>query len=85
MTTKIAFIGAKLSTNLGGPSLLVSTKMALSDVFPNAEYTLFVPANSYESDRALAPRYGVKVAPFYLTKWFLPIALLRRWSKILVG
>ena len=85
MVRKIALIGARLSTNLGGPSLLVSTKMALSTVFPDADYTLFVPTDSYESDKMLAPRYGVKVLPFYRTKWLPLLALLRRWTKVLTG
>jgi len=85
MATKIALIGARLSTNLGGPSLLVSTKMALSTVFPDAEYTLFVPPYCYESDVMLASRYGIKVAPFYCRKWLLPLTFLRRYTRILLG
>jgi len=85
MATKIALIGARLSANLGGPSLLVSTKMALSTVFPDAEYTLFVPPYCYESDVMLAPKYDVNIAPLYSSKWLLPLALLRRYTRILLG
>ncbi len=85
MVPKIALIGIKLSNNLGGPSLLVSTKMALSNIFPDAEYTLFVPPYSYESDVMLAPRYDVKVAPLNCRKWLLPLALLKRYTGILLG
>jgi len=82
---KVVLIGARLSTNLGGPSLLVSTKMVLSNVFPNAEYTLFVPPTDYESDINLAPRYDVSVAPFYCNKWVLLLAFLRRCTRVLFG
>ena len=66
---KIALIGARLSTNLGGPSLLAATRMVLSDVFPEAEYTLFVPERDFPRDRGLASKYGVKVLPFSLPKF----------------
>ena len=85
MSTKIALMGVKLFNNLGGPSLLVSTKMALSSVFPNAEYTLYVPTYWYETDSMLASRYDVKVAPFYSRKWLLPLVLLKRYFKVMFG
>lgn len=85
MVTKIALIGARLSTNLGGPSLLVSTKTALSYVLPNAEYTLLVPVSDYESDIKLAPKYGVKVVAFFRAVWLPFVALLRRFTGILIG
>ena len=65
--------------------MLVSTRMALSNVFPEAEYTLFVSSSSYEADMASAQKYGIKVAPFYTTQWMLFFALIRRCTGILVG
>ena len=85
MTTKIALIGARLAMNFGGPSLLVSTTIVLNTVFSDAVYTLLVPAASYESDRVIAPRYGVKVTPFYIKKWTPLSALFRRCTGVLVG
>lgn len=82
---KIALIGARLATNLGGPSLLVATRMALSKVFPEAEYILFVPVRDFERDRKLASRYGVTVAPFLLPKYSSLLALIRRWTGVLPG
>jgi len=82
---KIALIGARLATNLGGPSLLVATRMALSEVFPEAEYRLFVPVRDFERDRKLASRYGVEVAPFLLPKYSSLLALIRRWTGGLPG
>ena len=85
MVTKIALIGARLSTNLGGPSLALSTQKALNTFFHNADYTLFVPPNSYEGDNVLAPRYDVEIAPFCMSKWSPFLALIRRCTGILVG
>jgi len=85
MASKIALIGAGLSGNLGGPSLLVSTRLALSNVFPDGEYTLFVPYSSYEADLILAPRYDVKVAPLHGREWLPVLALVRRFTRCLFG
>lgn len=85
MGTKIALIGARLSTNLGGPSLALSTQKALNTFFHDADYTLFVPPNSYEADNVLAPRYDVEIAPFCMSRWSPFLALIRRCTGILVG
>jgi colanic acid/amylovoran biosynthesis protein len=85
MVAKIALIGARLSTNLGGPSLAVTTKMALNTFFDDADYTLLVPRRNYEADNALAPRYDVKIAPYYVSKWSPFMALIRRYTGILIG
>jgi len=83
--TRIALLGAKLSMNLGGPSLLVATKKALDPAFPNAEYTLFVPWRSYESDLRLSPKYGVDVVPLHVTRKTLASLLWRRCTGVWIG
>jgi polysaccharide pyruvyl transferase WcaK-like protein len=85
MATKIAFIGARLSNNLGGPSLLVSTKMVLNSVFTDADYILLVPRKSYPADKVFASKYDVTIMPFCMTKWTLFSVLIWRCSGILVG
>ncbi len=85
MVKKIALIGARLSTNLGGPSLALSTKMALNNHFHDADYTLLVPRRNYEADKALAQRYNVKIVPYYVSKWSPFLALLRRCTGVLIG
>jgi polysaccharide pyruvyl transferase WcaK-like protein len=83
--TKIALLGAKLSMNLGGPSLLVATKKALDAAFPNAEYTLFVPPHSYEADLKLSPKYGVNVVPLHLRRSTVASILCKRCFAFLPG
>jgi colanic acid/amylovoran biosynthesis protein len=82
---KIALIGARLSTNFGGPSLFVSTRAVLNQVFRNAEYTLLVPSAYYQADTKLSPKYDVKVAPFYKGKALLAFALLKRITGRVTG
>ena len=83
--TKIALTGVRLSANLGGPSLVASTQSVLSTVFPDAEYTLFVPVRYYEADVALAPKYSIGIAPLSVGCRLLARALIRRFCRILTG
>jgi len=85
MGINIALTEIRLSSNLGGPSILVAIKTALNDVFPDAEYTLFVPYSYYESDVPWAPKYGVKIAPLVNAKRLFPSALLNRCTGVSMG
>jgi len=85
MTTKITLIGARLSLNLGGPSLLAATKTVLDAYFDNPEYTLIIPHKTIELDKKLAPRYGVKILPFQPKIWTIPMVLRRKLIRILFG
>ena len=82
---KITLIGARLCLNLGGPSLLVSTRKVLSKVFPEAEYTYCVPCAFYERDIALASKYDIKIIPYYINKWSLLLTFLKRFTGISIG
>jgi colanic acid/amylovoran biosynthesis protein len=81
MPTKILFTGIKLCRNLGGPSLLVSTKRVLDQFFMDAEYTLI---SSKEEDLALADVYNVRVIPWRFI-WSLPALLTGCISGIPMG
>ena len=59
--TKILFIGARLSGNLGGPSVLCSTIEILNRFIPEAEFTLLSPAPI--NDYKLSETYGIKIIP----------------------
>ena len=59
--TKILFIGARLSGNLGGPSVLCSTIEVLNRFIPEAEFTLLSPVPI--SDYKLSETYGIKIVP----------------------
>jgi coenzyme F420 hydrogenase subunit beta len=59
-TTNILFIGAPITDNLGGPSLLLSTMAVLDKVFTNPHYTLLSPSSS---DLDLAKQYRVEIIP----------------------
>ncbi|MBN2412826.1 polysaccharide pyruvyl transferase family protein [candidate division KSB1 bacterium] len=85
MGVKITLIGARLSLNLGGPSLLASTKNVLNSCFKDPEYTLVILYKTYKEDRALAPKYGVSVVPFRFKLWTLPMIIIRKLLKIYIG
>ena len=83
--TRITMMGAPLAGNLGGPSLLVSTITALDSVFANGDYTLLVPPGGYDSDKMLESKYGVQLLPLNITRWSLPVAILRRLTRCWIG
>ena len=85
MNKKISLVGARLSDNFGGPSLLVSVKIALSRFFPSYEYTLFVPYLNYSDDKLLAPHYDINVAPYSNSKYLLLTALMKNIFGCLYG
>ena len=59
--TKILLIGAALSGNFGGPSLLSSTIKTLSKFIPEAEFTLLPLV--LDRNPILSKTYGVKIVP----------------------
>ena len=65
--TKILLVGAQLSGNFGGPSLLSSTIKVLSNVFPKPEFVLLSRASK---DCKLSKMYGIRVVS-YPRKTFL--------------
>ena len=77
MTTQILFVGARLSRNLGGPSLLVATRAILTDQFPSARFTLLTPQESALEDKALEKSYGVTCVPFAPGRKLMTSAMLR--------
>ena len=85
MTTKITLIGARLSLNLGGPSLLAATKTVLDACFENPEYTLIIPHKTLKLDKELAPRYGVNILPFKPKIWTIPMVLCQKLFRFMVG
>jgi len=85
MKTRITLVGARLSYNLGGPSLLAATKNVLDSYFENPEYTLIIPYKTFETDKELAPLYGIHVLPMKFKIWTLPMFLMRKFFRLLVG
>ncbi|HPG39127.1 MAG TPA: polysaccharide pyruvyl transferase family protein [bacterium] len=85
MKTKITLVGARLSLNFGGPSLLAATKTVLDAYFDNAEYTLIIPYKTIALDQQLAPQYGVSVLPFRPKIWTIPMVIVKRWLRLLAG
>ena len=57
--TKILLIGAPLSGNLGGPSLLISSCKVLKTSIPDAEFKLL--SSQPEQDFEKASRYGIEI------------------------
>jgi len=67
---KILFIGANLSANFGGPSIVSSTVKTLNRFIPEAEFTLLSSTRDYR----LSKEYGVKIVPN--KQYFYPLILL---------
>jgi polysaccharide pyruvyl transferase WcaK-like protein len=78
---KVLLIGARLCRNLGGPSLLVTTKRVLDQFLTNADYTLVSPT---AEDLALAEIYNIKIAPGSLFR-SLPTFFAKRITGISIG
>lgn len=80
--TKILLIGARLSGNLGGPSVLCSTIEVLNRFIPEAEFTLLSPAPI--SDYKLSETYGIKIVSrpqgFFSTLQLLLGAFLNKYN-----
>ncbi len=80
----IILIGARLTDNLGGPSLAVSTVEVLKSVYPNSTFTLLVPEKAYPNDLAVADKYPLTVLPFHTEKIFL-LLLVKKYFKLSLG
>lgn len=80
----IVLIGARLSDNLGGPSLAVSTVEVLKSVYPEAKFTLLVPEKAYANDQKIEGKYPLSVMPFHAEKILLYL-WIKRWFKLSIG
>ena len=80
--TKILLIGARISGNFGGPSVLCSTIEVLNRFIPDAEFTLLSPAPI--SDYNFSEIYGIKIVPrphgLFSTLQFLLWAFLNKYN-----
>jgi len=80
----IILIGAKLSNNLGGPSLAVSTIEVIKRVYPDASFTLLVPDHAYNADKHLEDKYLVSVLPFQTEK-VITLLLINKILRLNLG
>ncbi len=74
VSLKVLLTGARLSHNLGGPSLLVSTRKLLDEYLPGAAYTFISPS---PQDLELADMYDMAIIPAVPKSRLLLAALLR--------
>jgi coenzyme F420 hydrogenase subunit beta len=74
---RILLVGARLCRNLGGPSLLVATRVVLARHLPEAAYLLMVPAESAHEDQALQSVYGIQCLPYQADPRLVLAALFR--------
>lgn len=56
--TKILLIGAPITGNFGGPSILLTVKKILDEYFPDSEYTFL---SSAKNDKIYEKEYGMKI------------------------
>ena len=63
MALKIVIFGARLNSNLGGPSLFVGTETAIHSFDKDAQITYLTPAREYEKDRNIQHLYGTEILP----------------------
>ena len=62
-------VGARISMNFGGPSLLSGTIKLMSRYFPDATYTLLCNTENEASEQQWAQKYGVGFIPLRLFSW----------------
>ena len=80
-------VGARISMNFGGPSLLSGTIKLMSRYFPDATYTLLCNTENEASEQQWAQKYGVGFIPLRLFSWkriLLP-AFMARLTGIPAG
>ena len=63
MTLKVVIMGARLNSNLGGPSLYVSTEKAIRNYREDVEFKYFTQAGEYAKDQKEQHLYGADVLP----------------------
>jgi len=66
-------MGAQLSENFGGPSVLISTIKTLNKFIPNLEFTFLSPN---KKDCKWSEKYGIKVIPYPKTRLLYPTLLV---------
>lgn len=79
---KVLLIGARLGTNLGGPSLLPTTIRVIEEALPGCEYTYISPD---AKDTALAETYGVRILPSASNRQLILCALAKAVFGLSVG
>ncbi|MEM2351183.1 MAG: Coenzyme F420 hydrogenase/dehydrogenase, beta subunit C-terminal domain [Thermoproteota archaeon] len=79
---KILLIGAPISRNFGGPSLLEATRLVLGRVLPGARYVFISPLIE---DLPLADQYDVKIIHAVPIKNLILGALIRKFLGRLIG
>mgnify|MGYP000048597936 CR=1 FL=1 len=82
MSVSILLIGAPLSRNLGGPSLLLSTRKVLDSVFPGTRYTYISPL---AEDLSLEDVYDMEIITTVPMKELVVAALAKRLFGLTVG
>ena len=63
MALKVVIFGARLNSNLGGPSLYVGTEKAIGSFEKDAQISYFTTAQELTNDRNIQHLYGVEVLP----------------------
>ena len=86
MSVKICLIGARLSKNLGGPSLYVATKKLLDEHFSDVQITYLAFYKTFADDLQIAEKYPQLHVVKYKTKpWLLPMAWMKKIFGFMVG
>lgn len=79
MSFKILLIGVGLSDNLGGPSLLLSTKAIFKEIFGEVDYTYIT---TVPKDLKLADQFGMKIISAQPSWKIFPGVLLHTLFKM---
>lgn len=80
--TRILLIGAPISRNVGGPSLLEATRLVLERALPGSRYAFVSPL---VEDLSLANQYGMKIMTTVPIKNLILAALVGRALGITIG
>lgn len=82
MPLRVLLVGARLCRNLGGPSMLVTTRGVLDQFLLDPEYVFLSPTSE---DLALSETYDISVHPAIRTRDLVVGALAKAWLGLSVG
>jgi len=85
MTTNIVVVGAPLTDNLGGPSMLASTVKVLSKYLQDPLYTFVSSPPNNKAEEELAQKYGLHFVPvnYFGMKTLLSVILWKLCGRLI--
>ncbi len=86
MSVNICMIGARLSKNLGGPSLYVATKILLDEHFKDVQITYLAFYKTFADDKNIVEKYPhLRVVKYKTKPWLLAMVWVEKLFGFMIG